>query len=446
MPYGLLERIGLGRSLGEERPDGGLVGGRELVALELVRVDEAGVLHRQAAHLAALERAGVEVEIDGVAAVLVADEADELAHLRAHAEPLPELSVERGVVGLALLHAPPGELPEEREHRLGPSLRDEVAPALADERRHHAYQRLIDLHQPLYITAMRFSYVGLPLGALALVRAGFVPRAVCVWHLDAPGMRRLRRVLPRETLLLGRPDLRDASVQHAMLSRAPEALLSFFWPKLIPVELLEAHPRGAFGTHPSLLPRHRGPDPFFWTILEGDPVTGVTLHRLSGEYDTGAIVDVRRIDVPHEINAWGLARALDRPALELLVSAATRLSEGEALQGTPQPLVGATEAPTPRLWEQSIDWREPAERVVRRIRASAPYPGCVAQLGETTVVVARARLTSGPGGFEPAEAFVDGSAVKVRAGDGFVELLEVRDLEERRVDPAALFAGTSQDS
>jgi methionyl-tRNA formyltransferase len=293
---------------------------------------------------------------------------------------------------------------------------------------------------------MRFSYVGLPLGALALVRAGFVPRTVCVWHLDAPGMRRLRRVLPRETLLLGRPDLRDASVQHAMLSRTPDALLSFFWPKLVPAELLAAHPRGAFGTHPSLLPRHRGPDPFFWTILEGDAVTGVTLHRLSSEYDTGALVDVRRLDVPREINAWGLARALDRPALELLVSAATRLSEGEALEGTPQPLEGATEAPTPRLWDQSIDWHEPAERVLRRIRASAPYPGCVAQLGDATVLITRARLASGPGGFEPAEAFVDGPTVKVRAGDGFVELLEVRDLDEHRLDPATLFEEQAQDS
>jgi methionyl-tRNA formyltransferase len=289
---------------------------------------------------------------------------------------------------------------------------------------------------------MRFSYVGLPLGALALVRAGFVPASVCVWHLDAPGMRRLRRVLPSDTLFLGRPNLRDASIQHALLSRKPEALLSFFWPRLIPGELLDAHPRGAFGTHPSLLPRHRGPDPFFWTILEGDEVTGVTLHRLSTEYDAGAIIDVRRMDVPPDIHAWGLARKLDKPALELLVAAATRLAGGDALEGTPQPLEGATRAPSPTLWDVSIDWKEPVQRILRRVRASAPHPGCVAQLGEYTVFIVRAREASGPGGFEPAEAYLDDDVAMVRAGDGFVELLEVRDLDERRVDPVAILDGS----
>lgn len=286
---------------------------------------------------------------------------------------------------------------------------------------------------------MRFTYVGLPIGALALARAGFTPVTVCVGHVDAPGMRRLRRTLPEETLLLGRPDLRAPEVQRAILSRRPDALLSFFWPKLIPGDLIEAHPRGAFGTHPSLLPRHRGPDPFFWTLLEGDRETGVTLHRLERNYDTGAIIDVKRYAIPEDTNAWRLARALDRLALELLVSAAERLSRGEPLEGSPQPKTGATLAPAPGLWELSIDWNEPAERVVNRVRAGAPYPGCVAQLGENTVVVVRARVAQGPKGFEPAEAFIDEGAVKVRAADGFVELLEVRDLDERHVDPASLF-------
>ncbi|NLY94504.1 MAG: hypothetical protein GXY23_10815, partial [Myxococcales bacterium] len=181
------------------------------------------------------------------------------------------------------------------------------------------------------------------------------------------------------------------------------------------------------------------PDPFFWTLLEGDRETGVTLHRLERDYDTGAIIDVKRYAIPQDTNAWRLARALDRLALELLVSAAERLSRGEPLEGSPQPKTGATLAPAPGLWELSIDWNEPAERVVNRVRAGAPYPGCVAQLGENTVVVVRARVAQGPKGFEPAEAFIDEGAVKVRAADGFVELLEVRDLDERHVDPASLF-------
>ena len=45
---------------------------------------------------------------------------------------------------------------------------------------------------------------------------------------------------------------------------------------------------GAFGYHPSLLPRHRGIAAVEWTLLEGDPIAGGSIYHLM-RYDDGAI-------------------------------------------------------------------------------------------------------------------------------------------------------------
>lgn len=273
---------------------------------------------------------------------------------------------------------------------------------------------------------MRILYLGLPLGALSLEARGHAPAVVCLGHPRAPGARRIRRRLGRGALVLGRPDLDDEGVQALLASTRPEALLSFFWPRRIPAAVLGMAPRGAYGTHPSLLPRWRGPDPYFWTLRSGDERTGVTLHRLAEAYDTGDVVRAVAIDVDPADDAWSLARRLDRPALELLGWCADRLAAGETLEGAPQDERGATLAPAPTDAQLAIDWRAPAEDVVRLVRAAAPRPGATAQLGDELVEVLRARVCpeAPPRALAPAEAWRAAEGVAVRAGDGAGVLIE----------------------
>lgn len=287
---------------------------------------------------------------------------------------------------------------------------------------------------------MRILYFGIPLGAHALARAGFPPVAAAIGPLDLPGRRRLRRSLPR-TLLLGLPPLDDAGVLAALRSTRPDLVLSFFWPQRIPTEILGLAP--ALGTHPSLLPRWRGPDPYYWAIAAGDRETGVTLHRLEEAYDTGPIVAQRPIPILEDDDAWSLAKRLDRPAVALLVEAARRRAAGDALTGTPQDPSRVTHAPAPSAEDLAIDWRQPAEVVARRVRAASPQPGATAQLGEVEVVVRKVAVVAEPppAGLAPAEAWRSAEGWCVRCGVGAVRLLDVRDEDDRPLDPAAQLAG-----
>ena len=275
---------------------------------------------------------------------------------------------------------------------------------------------------------MRILYFGLPLGALRLAAAGFAPAAVCVGHPDAPGMRRVRRTLGAGgALVLGRPELDDVETRRALLSLGADVILSWFWPRLIPASLLDAAPRGALGVHPSLLPRWRGPDPYFWTVRRGDRETGVTLHRLAPTYDTGAVIAARSLRVGKDEDSWHLARRLDRPSLELLVECAQRLAGGEALEGEPQDEAIATDAPRPTDEDLEIDWKMPASEIVRLVRAAAPWPGATATIGDHDVEVIAARaVRSVPRALLPSEAWRSPEGVVVKAQKGGVLLAAVR--------------------
>jgi len=273
---------------------------------------------------------------------------------------------------------------------------------------------------------VRILYFGIPLGALALANAGHVPVACVIGPLDLAGRRRLRRRLAR-TLLLGRPDARDPEVQRLLASTRPDVILSFFWPKRIPREVLALAP--AYGTHPSLLPRWRGPDPYFWAIREGDELTGVTLHALEADYDTGGIVDQREVAIG-DATSWELARRLDRPALALLLEAAERLRRGP-LETRPQDEPLATFAPPPTEEQLAIDWRRSATEVTRLVRAAAPEPGASAHVGGRVVEILGCLPTDArpPPGLRVAEAWREDVGWCVRCGEGAVLLESARDAD-----------------
>lgn len=295
---------------------------------------------------------------------------------------------------------------------------------------------------------LRILYFGLPGGALALAEDGLPPVAAVVGPLDLPGRRRLRRTLSG-SLLLGMPKLNegmqdDAPMLELLRSVRPDAILSFFWPQRIPSEVLRLAPRGAFGTHPSLLPRWRGPDPYYWALRSGDTHTGVTLHRLQSTYDTGAIVDQRSIAIHPSDDAWSLAKRLDRPALALLRQCARDLAAGHALEGEAQDEAQATPAPAPSEEDLSVDWQDSAEATLRRIRAAGKHLGATANLAGQTVEIAQARLHEGdvPLGLRPAEAFRTQQGWAVRCGEGAVLLVQVRDLEGQDLPPESLFVSS----
>jgi methionyl-tRNA formyltransferase len=270
---------------------------------------------------------------------------------------------------------------------------------------------------------VRIAYFGLPLAALLLSSDGHPIDVAVLSRTDAPGRRRLISELGRERVL-ARDDVSLDEIAELLRRNPPDLVVSWFWTKKLPVEIVASARLGGIGVHPSLLPRHRGPDPYFAAIDQGDPITGVTVHRIDREYDTGAILASRALAIDADWNAWQLARRLDRPSLALLRDVVGRLARGETVPEQKQDEARATWAPLPSLADSALAWSWPTDKLLRRVRALAPAPGAFTEIGGRMVSVLEARAAGQyPRALVAGEAAVVGGAAVVRTGDGAVELV-----------------------
>ncbi|MCL2193120.1 MAG: phosphoribosylglycinamide formyltransferase, partial [Treponema sp.] len=72
--------------------------------------------------------------------------------------------------------------------------------------------------------------------------------------------------------------------------------------KKMGASVLQAYENRIYNIHPSLLPKYGGAGMYginvHRAVLEaGETETGITIHRVSGEYDTGEIIAQRKVPV-----------------------------------------------------------------------------------------------------------------------------------------------------
>jgi methionyl-tRNA formyltransferase len=234
------------------------------------------------------------------------------------------------------------------------------------------------------------------------------------------------------------------SLLESLRADEPDLVVSWFWTERLPAEVLTMARLGAFGVHPSLLPRHRGPDPTYWTILNGDKHSGVTAHVLEADYDTGGILAQSSLEVDPCWNAWTLAKKLDRPSLRLLAQVArTR----ESLTPVAQDPAQVTEAPAPSDDDLELDFSMPVAKVLRHVKAAAPYPGAFFFFEDTPIAILDAALLSRestPKALVRGECTLFEGRLLLQCDDGVLHLKRIRDentlLEHEGAEMNALFA------
>ena len=137
--------------------------------------------------------------------------------------------------------------------------------------------------------------------------------------------------------------------------------------------LLDLPKVGCMNVHSSLLPRHRGPNPFCAVLLAGEEETGVTFHVMDEGIDTGDIVDQVALPVLPRDTALSLYARACEVAGARVVEVVDRV-ERAGLRGSPQDHDAATYEGKVGEEEARMDWRLSAEELDRRVRALSVTP------------------------------------------------------------------------
>ncbi|CAN7666055.1 methionyl-tRNA formyltransferase [Variovorax paradoxus] len=185
---------------------------------------------------------------------------------------------------------------------------------------------------------------------------------------------------PRSLRLDGKYPQDAAAAREALLAARPDVMVVAAYGLILPQWVLDLPVHGCLNIHASLLPRWRGAAPIHRAIEAGDAQTGITIMQMDAGLDTGDMLLREAVDIGSDTTA----RLHDRLAElggRLIVQA---LADIGHLVRTPQPAEGVTYASKVEKHEAQIDWNQPADAIVRRIRAFDPFPGANSALdGET---------------------------------------------------------------
>ena len=146
----------------------------------------------------------------------------------------------------------------------------------------------------------------------------------------------------------------------------PDLIFVAGFPWRLPPELLSLPRLGCINTHPSLLPRYRGPNPLFWQVMNGETEGGLTIHRMDADFDTGPILVQRSFPIEPDDDVDSLYPKLLTQGATMIPEALSLVAAGAP--GTPQPADGSY-APLCGEVEAWLDWSHPAASLRNQVRA-----------------------------------------------------------------------------
>jgi methionyl-tRNA formyltransferase len=248
---------------------------------------------------------------------------------------------------------------------------------------------------------------------------------------------------PRSLRLDGKfPD--DArSAQTLLTASGLDAMVVAAYGLILPQWVLDVPRLGCFNIHASSLPRWRGAAPIHRAIEAGDASTGVTIMQMDAGLDTGDMLLAQALPILPTDTTGSLHDKLAELGASLMVQTLQHLQAGP-LQPVPQPVEGICYANKIDKSEATIRWDQPAEWIVRRVRAFNPHPVAHTRLHGEALKVWAAQLAPLPSAGLPEHGTIMAVAqdgIAVSAIDSIVVLTELQRPGGKRLPVADFLRG-----
>ena len=233
------------------------------------------------------------------------------------------------------------------------------------------------------------------------------------------------------------PDSLGDEEYAMLLSLRPDVIFSFYYRSMIPERFLAIPPKGAFNMHGSLLPKYRGRACVNWAVLNGETVTGATLHHMVRRADAGDIVDREAVPILPDDTALDVSRKVAEAAGIILERTLPSIALGAAPR-TPQNEGEATYFGRRTPADGMIDWAESAVRIHNLVRAvTHPFPGAFTFHRGKKLFIWKTQTGEHPSFDTPPGTVLSEDPLRVVTGRGVLRLLEWQFEDSRAQSPGA---------
>ncbi len=236
---------------------------------------------------------------------------------------------------------------------------------------------------------------------------------------------------------------RNEGFIETLAGLTPDLIVVVAYGQILPQAVLDIPRFGCLNVHTSLLPKYRGAAPIQWAIVHGEAETGVTIMKMDAGLDTGDILLQEHTPILPADHSETLHDRLAQMGAALLLKTIPQYISGSLLP-QPQPAVGGSYAARIKKEDGHIDWSQPAQLILNRLRGLTPWPGVFSFLEDGPrkhlLKIWQAEVADGSGA--PGQILrVEKSGISIACGEKALRILNLQREGGKRLTAQQFLAG-----
>ena len=181
----------------------------------------------------------------------------------------------------------------------------------------------------------------------------------------------------------------DEEINH-IENLKPDLVIVVAYGKILPKKLLNLKDILFINVHASLLPKWRGAAPIQRAIMNMDQETGVSIMKIVPELDAGPVLIQSKIKITKETNHKELSGKMSELGAKLILDT-LKIIENKKVNFIEQNKLNATYAKKIEKTETRLNWNDDAEKIIAKINAFCPSPGCWFELNGVRIKIIKAK-------------------------------------------------------
>ena len=140
-----------------------------------------------------------------------------------------------------------------------------------------------------------------------------------------------KKVAQKNHIKLGETkDINSKDSIETLMKYDPDLLVSVFFNQILKPRTLKIPKFGCINIHPAYLPNYKGISPVFWSLARGQKYSGVSIHFMDENVDTGKIIKRAKIKINKNDSEDSLYWKCVKIGSPLLILAIKNIRSGKA--------------------------------------------------------------------------------------------------------------------